>query len=59
MDWTAQPRQGMFLNRLEDEVLYGGAAGGGKRMRSWHTAFGWRSITGGRGPCFYAGPLPT
>ncbi len=28
--WTAQPRQRVFLSRAEDEVLYGGAAGGGK-----------------------------
>ena len=28
--WEAQPRQREFLHRTEDEVLYGGAAGGGK-----------------------------
>jgi phage terminase large subunit len=28
--WTATPRQKLFLNASEDEVLYGGAAGGGK-----------------------------
>lgn len=30
MRWEAQPRQAEFLLRTEDEVLYGGAAGGGK-----------------------------
>lgn len=30
MRWVAQPRQSEFLSREEDEVLYGGAAGGGK-----------------------------
>lgn len=28
--WRAQPRQAVFLKRREYEVLYGGAAGGGK-----------------------------
>ena len=28
--WTPQPRQAEFMRRLEDEALYGGAAGGGK-----------------------------
>ena len=28
--WTPQPRQADFMRRLEDEALYGGAAGGGK-----------------------------
>lgn len=28
--WTPQPRQLEFMRRSEDEVLYGGAAGGGK-----------------------------
>ena len=28
--WKPQPRQAAFLSRSEDEVLYGGAAGGGK-----------------------------
>ncbi|MEW6045001.1 MAG: phage terminase large subunit [Bacillota bacterium] len=28
--WAATPRQALFLNAAEDEVLYGGAAGGGK-----------------------------
>lgn len=28
--WKPQPRQAEFLSRTEDEVLYGGAAGGGK-----------------------------
>lgn len=28
--WTPQPRQLEFMSRSEDEVLYGGAAGGGK-----------------------------
>ena len=28
--WEAQPRQFAFMQRGEDEVLYGGAAGGGK-----------------------------
>lgn len=28
--WTPQPRQVCFMRRLEDEALYGGAAGGGK-----------------------------
>ena len=30
MKWEAQPKQKLFMRRLEDEVLYGGAAGGGK-----------------------------
>lgn len=28
--WTPQPKQAEFMSRAEDEVLYGGAAGGGK-----------------------------
>lgn len=28
--WTPQPRQEVFMSRAEDEVFYGGAAGGGK-----------------------------
>ena len=28
--WRPQPRQREFMRRLEDEALYGGAAGGGK-----------------------------
>ena len=28
--WTPQPRQRVFQSRMEDEALYGGAAGGGK-----------------------------
>ena len=28
--WTPQPRQAAFMERFEDEELYGGAAGGGK-----------------------------
>ena len=28
--WSPQPRQAAFLSRPEYEVLYGGAAGGGK-----------------------------
>ena len=28
--WTPQPKQIEFMRRLEDEALYGGAAGGGK-----------------------------
>ena len=28
--WTPQPRQRMFMQRSENEALYGGAAGGGK-----------------------------
>jgi len=28
--WTPQPKQVEFMRRLEDEALYGGAAGGGK-----------------------------
>ncbi len=28
--WTPQPKQAVFMSRGEDEVLYGGAAGGGK-----------------------------
>ena len=30
--WTPQPRQVEFLRRPEYEVLYGGAAGGGKEL---------------------------
>ena len=28
--WVPQPRQAEFMRRFEDEVLFGGAAGGGK-----------------------------
>ena len=28
--WTPQPKQMEFMSRAEDEVFYGGAAGGGK-----------------------------
>ncbi len=28
--WEAQPKQAAFMSRGEDEILYGGAAGGGK-----------------------------
>ena len=28
--WTPQPKQRLFMERGEDEALYGGAAGGGK-----------------------------
>ena len=28
--WTPQPKQAIALTRLEDEILYGGARGGGK-----------------------------
>lgn len=28
--WKPQPKQAIFMSRFEDEVLYGGAAGGGK-----------------------------
>ena len=28
--WSPQPKQAEFMRRLEDEALYGGAAGGGK-----------------------------
>ena len=28
--WTPQPKQALMMSRLEDEGLYGGAAGGGK-----------------------------
>lgn len=28
--WQPQPKQAIFMSRFEDEVLYGGAAGGGK-----------------------------
>ena len=28
--WVPQPRQAEFMRRYEDEVLFGGAAGGGK-----------------------------
>jgi len=28
--WSPQPRQAAFMERFEDEALYGGAAGGGK-----------------------------
>lgn len=30
MDWQAQPKQAQALSRLDDEILYGGARGGGK-----------------------------
>jgi hypothetical protein len=28
--WVPQPKQAEFMRRFEDEVLFGGAAGGGK-----------------------------
>ena len=30
--WRPQPKQAAFLQRFEDEALYGGAAGGGSLM---------------------------
>jgi transglutaminase-like putative cysteine protease len=30
--WTPHPKQADFLSRMEEEVMYGGAAGGGKTV---------------------------
>lgn len=39
IDWKANPQQIKFFNATADEVLYGGAAGGGKSYRAVMDAF--------------------